>query len=95
MKFGAVVRLISESIPLKEGDEIKDDKELRASKILGIQTSETDGAFVVTVGSNLDKFLKEKGIVIEKDYQMGDNIEELIGTPVIIQKTEDGYLEIA
>ena len=95
MKFGAVIRLISEIIPLKDGDELRDGKDLRASKILGLGTSEISGKYIIIEDSNLDKFLKSKKIKIENDYELGDNVQELLKVPVVIQKTEDGYLEIA
>lgn len=95
MKHGAVVRLVSEEIPFKDGDELPEEKTLRASKIFGINKSDEDGKLVIIEGSKLDKFLAVKQVEITKDYELGDNIEELIGINCVVQKNEDGFLELA
>lgn len=95
MKFGTVVRIESEELEFKGEDELPDGKTLRASKIFGIAKSESDESLVIIEGSKFDKFLSEKNIKVEKDYSIGDSIEELKGVAVIVQKTEDGFLDIA
>lgn len=94
MKHGAVIRLASEVLEFKGEDELPDGKELRASRIFGLGKSETDGSLIVIKDSKLEKFLKQKNVSIEKDYELGDSVEELIGIPCIIQKTDDGYLDL-
>ena len=95
MKHGAVIRVMSKEIKLKEGDELQEGKQLRASKILGLGVSETTGSLIVILESKLAKFLTSKNVEIKGDYVTGDDVKELVGLPVVIQKTDDGYLEIA
>lgn len=95
MKFGAVVRVESEPLKFKGDDELPEGKSLRASRILGIGKSEKDGSLVIIENSKLEKFLKSKRVVIEREYELGENIEELMGVECVVQKTEDGFLELA
>jgi len=95
MKHGAVVRVASDVVAFKGDDQLPEGKELRASRILGLGKSEKDGSLIIIEGSKLDKFLKQKQVEIVKDYELGDNIEELVGVACIVQKTEDGFLELA
>jgi hypothetical protein len=94
MRHGEVVRILSEKIAFKGDDKLPEDKDLRASKLLGLGQTET-GELAVIESSKMDKFLKEKNIKIENDYSLGDNIKELIGVECTIQKTDDGFLELA
>jgi len=95
MKHGEVLRLMSEPLEFKGDDQLPEGKELRASRIFGLGKSENDGALIIIENSKLEKFLKTKKVDIKKDYGLGDTIEELVGVSCIVQKTEDGFLELA
>lgn len=94
MKFGPIIRLLSEVIPFKGDDKLTEDKSLRASKILGLGQDDNGELFVIE-DSKAHKFFLSKKIVIKTDYKIGDNINELIGVQCIVQKTEDGFLELS
>lgn len=95
MKHGDVIRLTSDEIKFKGDDSLPEEKTLRASRIFGLGKSEDDGKHIVIEDSKLDKFLIEKKVVIKGDYDVGDSVKELVGVDCIIQKNDDGFLELS
>lgn len=94
MKFGAVIKVMSEVIPFQSDDELPEGKELRASILFSVAKDEDEKYFIFE-GSRLDKFLQKKGIRITNDYNLGDTITELVGVQCVVQQNNDGYLELA
>lgn len=97
-KYGEVIFLQTNPIPLKDGDKLPDGKQLSASIMLGLHKAD-NGELVVGVDSKTDKWLKGKGINVEKDFPdtvaVGTELKALLGKQVTCQKNENGFLEIA
>jgi len=97
-KFGEVMYIETDTIPLKGDDTLPDDKKLRASIMLGVQKND-DGELTIGIDTKADKWLKSHGVDVEKDLPekvvVGTQLKVLIGKEVTAQKNENGFLEIA
>lgn len=95
-KFGTILFVETSAIPFKDGDSLPDGRTLKASIMLGF--SKEGDELTVGIDSKLDKFLKAKGVNVEgipDSISIGDSVVALIGTEVIAQKNQGGFLEIA
>lgn len=96
-KFGAVIKVETNPIKLIDGDKLPEGKLLTGSTVLGL--IERNGKFVIGIDSKADKFLQGHNVNIEKDIsddlKVGDRIKVLDGKPVVLQKNNNGFLEIA
>jgi len=97
-KYGRVLKIESEPIPLKDGDKLPKDAKLTASVILGI-VCDADNNYYIGIDTRADKWLLSHGLT-ENDINVislnvGDVVKQLIGKEVVCQKNENGFLEIA
>lgn len=99
MQFGKVIYLETGPIKQVDGHRLRDNKNLTATKILGLMEDNESGRLYIGIDTKADKFLKAKGIDIEKDIpsdiNVGDRIKALELKKVTLQKNDNGFLEIA
>lgn len=97
-KHGRILFVETAVIPLREGDTLPKDSELRASNMLSIMQDDESQEFFIGKDSKAEKFLLSHGIDIEKnvpDAVIGAKVKKLIGKKVKVQKKDSGFLEIA
>jgi len=95
-QYGPALKVISEVIPLVEGDSLPDDKVLTASKIFGLSKNAA-GEIVIAKDGFLHNFLQAKNIDPKDMPKYEENLEvkKLLGIKCKVQKNKKGYLDIA
>lgn len=98
MQYGLCLKAVTEPIPFKEGDELPEGKELRASKLISF--AEQEGNLVIITGSKGDQWLQGKGVTDDELEKLtpkeGETLTCLSGKKVTVQKKgETNFLEIA
>lgn len=96
MQYGAVLKLQTAPIELKDGDRLPEGKQLTASILLSL--IEKDNKLTVGIDTKADKWFKKHKVNIAKlpEVKPGDRVTMLEGMTVKVQENiKTGYLEIA